>query len=81
MLSLIRLTKPGITKWDNEIKETFDFKSRKCSPPCSDLIPFEKDMVTSLKLRHVKDLFQVELNEDIPKIKSSPNVFVFADKT
>ena len=38
-------------------------------------------MVTSLKFRHVKDSFQHELNEDIWKIKSSPNVFVFADKT
>ena len=60
------------------------FKSRKCPPPCSDLIPFEKDlsdMVGSLKLRHVKDSFQSELSEDIRKIKSSPNVFVFAYKT
>ena len=27
-------------KCDNNIKETFGFKSRKCSPLCSDLIPF-----------------------------------------
>ena len=69
-------------KCDNEIKETFHSKSR-CPPPCSDLIPFEKDlsdMVTSLKFRHVKDSFQRELNEDIRKIKSSPNVFLFATK-
>ena len=38
-------------------------------------------MVTSLKFRHVKDSFQRELNEDISKMKSSPNAFVFADKT
>ena len=71
-------------KCENEIKQTFGFKSRKCLPPCSDLIPFEKDlldMVTSLKFRHVKDSFQHELSEDICKIKSSPNVFAFADKT
>ena len=71
-------------KCDNNIKETFGFTSRKCPTPCSDLIPFEKDlsdMVTSLKFRHVKDSFQRELNEDIRKIKSSPNDFVFADKT
>ena len=70
-------------KFDNGIKETFGFKSKKCPPPCSDLVPFEKDlsdMVTSLKCRHVKHLFQRELSEDIRKIKSSPNVFVFADK-
>ena len=70
-------------KFDNEIKETFGFKSKKCLPPCSDLVPFEKDlldMVTSLKFRHVKHLFQRELSEDIRKIKRLPNVFVFADK-
>ena len=38
-------------------------------------------MVTSLKFRHVKDWFQCELNEDIGKIKSLPNVFVSAGKT
>ena len=60
-------------KCDNEIKETFGCKSRKCPPPCSDLIHFEKDlsdMLTSLKFRHVKDSFQCELNEDIRKTKS-----------
>ena len=37
-------------------------------------------MVTLLKFRYVKDSFQCELNEDIRKIKSSANVFVFAEK-
>ena len=71
-------------KSNNEIKETFGFRSMKCPPPCSGLIPFEKDlsdMVTSLKFRHVKDSFQRALSQDIRKIKSSPNVFVFANKT
>ena len=31
-------------KCENEGKETFGFKSRKCSLPCSNLIPFEKDL-------------------------------------
>ena len=38
-------------------------------------------MVTSLKFGHVNDSFQRELNEDIRKIKSSPDVFIFAGKT
>ena len=38
-------------------------------------------MVTSLKFRHVKDSSQCELREDIRKIKSSPNAFVFTNKT
>ena len=68
----------------NEIKETFGLKSEKCPPPCSDLTPFDKDlldMVISLKFRHVKDSFQREFSQDIRKIESSPNAFVFADKT
>ena len=45
---------------------------------------FEKeflDMIPNIKFRSVKDTFQKKLKEDIPKIKQSPNVFVFADKT
>ena len=38
-------------------------------------------MVTSLKFTYEKDSFHRELSDDIRKIKSSPNVFVFADKT
>ena len=38
-------------------------------------------MVTSLKFGNLKGSFQRELSEDIRKIKSSTNVFVFADKT
>ena len=58
-------------------------KSRKCPPPCSDLIPYEKelsDMATSLKLRYAKDSFQRELSDDIRKIKCPPNIFVFDGK-
>ena len=58
-------------------------KPRKCPPPCSDLIPYEKelsDMATSLKVRYAKDSFQRELNDDIRKIKCSPNIFVFDGK-
>ena len=45
---------------------------------------FEKhllDMIKSLKFRNVQDDFQTKMKYDILKIKSSPNVFVFADKT
>ena len=69
---------------DNNIKETFGFNSRKCPPSCTELTPFEKDMldiITSLKYRDVKDAFQKKLKKDIREIKNSKNVFVFADKT
>ena len=39
------------------------------------------DMIPNIKFRFVKDTFQKKLKEDILKIKQSPNVFVFADKT
>ena len=45
---------------------------------------FEKDlvdMIKSLKFRNAQDDFQTKKKHDILKIKSSPNVFVFADKT
>ena len=45
---------------------------------------FEKellDIIPNIKFRSVIDTFQKKLKEDIPKIKQSPNVFVFADKT
>ena len=45
---------------------------------------FEKEflrIIPKIKFRSVKDAFQKKLKEDIPKIKQSPNAFVFADKT
>ena len=45
---------------------------------------FEKDlldMIKSLQFRNVQDEFQKKMKHDALKIKSSPNVFVFADKT
>ena len=45
---------------------------------------FEKDLfnvVASLKFRKLNDSFQEKKKSDISDIKSSPNVFTFADKT
>ena len=45
---------------------------------------FEKDLldiIKSLKFRNVQDNFQSMIKHDILKIKSSPNMYVFADKT
>ena len=38
------------------------------------------DMKQNIKFRSVTDTFQ-KLKKNIPKIKQSPNIFVFADKT
>ena len=45
---------------------------------------FEKDLygiVTSIKYRSVSNNFQKKLKSDITKIKSSANMFNFADKS
>ena len=45
---------------------------------------FEKDLygiVTSIKYRSVSNNFQKKLKSDIIKIKSSANMFIFADKS
>ena len=38
-------------------------------------------MIKSLQFRNVQDEFQKKMKHDALKIKSSPNLFVFADKT
>ena len=35
----------------------------------------------SIKFRKVKDTFQTTIKKHIPKIKKSPNMFIFAEKT
>ena len=72
-------------KNNEEVKrETFGFKSKyhPCQP--RELDNFEKDLfnvVVSLKFRKIKWQFSVKMKSDISHIKSSPNVFIFADKT
>lgn len=38
-------------------------------------------MIKSLKFRNFQDHFQTKIKNDILKIQTSANVFVFADKT
>ena len=64
-------------------RETFGFKSKGHPAQITEMHCFEKDlldMIKSLKFRKVRDDFQSKMKH-ILKIKSSPNVFVFADKT
>ena len=45
---------------------------------------FENDLlelIKSLKFKKVKNKFLDQLHKDIPSIKKSKNVFIFADKT
>ena len=68
----------------NEIEtEKFGFKSKNCPPQRKVLQNFEKDLyntIICIKYRKSEDRFQTKMNEDISKIKASPNLLVFADK-
>ena len=64
--------------------ETFGFKSKRHPAQITEMQCFEKDlldMIKSSKFRNVQDHFQTKMKHDILKIKSSPNVLVFTDKT
>ena len=66
------------------VKETYRFKSKYHPGQCKELETFEKDLyniVSSLKYRKPTDDFQEQKKEDISSINSSPDVFIFADKT
>ena len=63
---------------------SYGFKTRNYPPQCKELQSFEKDLLDTIKLikfRIVKDSFQRKLNEEVLNIKSSPDVYAFADKT
>ena len=62
--------------------DNFAFKSRKCPPQNSELDKFEADlldMVHNIKFRNVNNKIQINLNEDISKIKKSTKAFIPVD--
>ena len=68
----------------NIVYTNYGFQTRNYPPQCKELQNFEKDLLDTIKLikfRIVKDDFQRKLKEDILNIKSSPDVYAFADKT
>ena len=65
-------------------KENYGFKTRKCPKQCIELDNFEKDLldtVKNIKFRKITDTFQAQLKNDVKKIKESPNILTFADKS
>ena len=65
-------------------KETYGFKSKHHPSQSKYLEAFEKDlfnMANSLKFRWVHNDFQQKMKEDTAEIKSSNDVFIFAEKT
>ena len=65
-------------------KETYGFKSKHHPSQSKYLEAFEKDlfnMANSPKFSQVRNDFQQKMKKDIAQIKSSNDVFIFADKT
>ena len=73
------LNGPNITD-----KHTYGLKSKKSPPPITQMKRFEQDlarMIENIEFRKVNDKFLTTLDNDLQKIKSSPNVYMFADKS
>ena len=75
---------PKTFRNDGAVNETFCLPSNKCAPPIKEMKEFEDDLVqliSKITFRDVNDPFLDKVDEDIKKVNSSENIFVFADKT
>ena len=82
MLATSHLYENGGLNTSNPLN--YIFKGRKCQPQHKDLMQFKNDLlelIKTLKFKKVKNKFLDQLHKDIPSIKKSKNVFIFADKT
>jgi hypothetical protein len=62
----------------------YGLRSRNPPPPIKEMKNFEDDvvrMIENIRFRKVNDQFLSKLDNDLRKIKKSPNVIIFADKT
>lgn len=69
---------------ENQSKNKFGFKSRKCPPKIDEINAFESDllkMVKNISFNNNHDHFQRKLDKDINKMKRSTKAFIPADKT
>jgi hypothetical protein len=71
---------------EQNAKEQYKFglKSKTAPPFIHEMKAFEDDLVNmmeNIQFRNVSDKFLNNLDNDLKKVKTSPNVFVFADKT
>ena len=65
-------------------KDTFGFKTRNTPPQNAELVGFENDMynlISNLTYRKDNSQFQKKLQNDMAKLKNSPDIIVEADKT
>ena len=64
-------------------KENFGFRTVKCPSSVKELVPFENDLMETIKnleFKLVHNEFQSILNNDIREIHKSNNLFIAADK-
>ena len=69
---------------DTPMPENFGFKSERAPPQHEDLCAFEKDlyeMARTVKFEYRPNVFQRRLANDVKTIKSSPTLYIPADKT
>ena len=72
------------TEYEDFDREFDQFPSRRYGPWCDELSAFEYDLfdlVKNIKFKRSVLGFQKTLKDDVKKIKDSPNVIVFSDKT
>ncbi len=61
----------------------FGLPSNKTPPTILEMKSFENDVINlieNITFRNAENQFQISLANDLKKINSSPNIFVFADK-
>ncbi|XP_063692277.1 uncharacterized protein LOC134824333 [Bolinopsis microptera] len=69
---------------DEEMKETYGFRSNKSPPVVNELVAFESDiyqLIASIKFRHAPSTFLDRLDSDAARIKSSTTALIPTDKT
>lgn len=67
-----------------DIKNNFGFKTKNTPPQCTELEQFEDDLLNltkNIKFKKTNSQFQNKLKSDVSRIKTNPNILVFADKT
>ena len=65
-------------------RNNFGLKSKESPPFVKEMKGFEEDlvlMVERLRFREVNDPFLTKIDNDLKKVNSSSNMYIFADKT
>ena len=68
----------------SDLNNPFGLLSNKTPPTILEMKSFENDVINlikNIKFRNAENQFQISLANDLKRINSSPNIFVFADKT